>query len=318
MKKSAVESTARSSPTSTAAASSPSSSPTSTSRLGLAGQPADDVLEFAGRNLAGAASAVGIAGEPDGSAGSFHHASDRVHRSQLGAMGSVSMRMEASGFLVVPPVFKTGEIEYLGLAGSIPVRLRQPLVDVTREEGRGPGRPAPVRFRAPTSCWRCQRFALPRAGSANDVIRAIVRDAQERARRGDLAPAEVEAAVLAAVAPRSATTLCARCSTPPASSCTPTSGRAPLSGAARRGAGARRVVMSTSNSTWPPAARSRRGAAARAALLDACPGRRGRAGGQQRRRRTGAGHHRAGRRPARWSSAAANWSRSAPASGCPT
>lgn len=32
--------------------------------------------------------------------------------------------MEASGFLVVPPVFNTGEAEYLGLAGSIPVRLR--------------------------------------------------------------------------------------------------------------------------------------------------------------------------------------------------
>lgn len=37
-----------------------------------------------------------------------------------------SLCMEAFGFLVVPPVFKTGEIEYLGLAGSIPVRLRQP------------------------------------------------------------------------------------------------------------------------------------------------------------------------------------------------
>ncbi|MDT4942941.1 MAG: hypothetical protein QOJ34_3030 [Pseudonocardiales bacterium] len=35
------------------------------------------------------------------------------------------MAVEASGFLVVPPVFKTGEAEYLGLAGSIPVRLRQ-------------------------------------------------------------------------------------------------------------------------------------------------------------------------------------------------
>ncbi len=32
--------------------------------------------------------------------------------------------MEASGFLVGPPVFNTGEAEHLGLAGSIPVRLR--------------------------------------------------------------------------------------------------------------------------------------------------------------------------------------------------
>lgn len=34
---------------------------------------------------------------------------------------------EVFGFLVVPPVFKIGETEHLGLAGSIPVRLRQPL-----------------------------------------------------------------------------------------------------------------------------------------------------------------------------------------------
>lgn len=37
----------------------------------------------------------------------------------------VGCPMEASGFLVGPPVFKTGEAEQLGLAGSIPVRLRQ-------------------------------------------------------------------------------------------------------------------------------------------------------------------------------------------------
>lgn len=42
--------------------------------------------------------------------------------------------MEASGFLVVPPVFKTEEVEQLGLAGSIPVRLRQ-LSLSTLEEG---------------------------------------------------------------------------------------------------------------------------------------------------------------------------------------
>lgn len=41
--------------------------------------------------------------------------------------------MEAFGFLVVPPVFKTGEVEYLGLAGSIPVRLRH---TQTEEVGR--------------------------------------------------------------------------------------------------------------------------------------------------------------------------------------
>ena len=43
--------------------------------------------------------------------------------------------MEASGFLVVPPVFKTEEAEHLGLAGSIPVRLRHaPRAESHQEE----------------------------------------------------------------------------------------------------------------------------------------------------------------------------------------
>jgi hypothetical protein len=41
---------------------------------------------------------------------------------------------EAFGFLVVPPVFKTGEVEQLGLAGSIPVRLRQPMLFGAEED----------------------------------------------------------------------------------------------------------------------------------------------------------------------------------------
>ena len=40
---------------------------------------------------------------------------------------SISASTEVCGRLVAPPVFKTGEAEHLGLAGSIPVRLRQPL-----------------------------------------------------------------------------------------------------------------------------------------------------------------------------------------------
>ena len=39
---------------------------------------------------------------------------------------SISTSVEVCGRLVAPPVFKTGEAEHLGLAGSIPVRLRQP------------------------------------------------------------------------------------------------------------------------------------------------------------------------------------------------
>ncbi len=37
---------------------------------------------------------------------------------------------EALGSLVAPPVFKTEVSEYLGQAGSIPVRLRQPTLTV--------------------------------------------------------------------------------------------------------------------------------------------------------------------------------------------
>ena len=53
--------------------------------------------------------------------------------------------MEAFGFLVVPPVFKTGEAEHLGLAGSIPVRLRQRLspgfTPMTTQSFQTPERP---------------------------------------------------------------------------------------------------------------------------------------------------------------------------------
>jgi hypothetical protein len=37
----------------------------------------------------------------------------------------VTFSVEASGHLVVPAVFKTDVAEYLGQAGSIPVRLRE-------------------------------------------------------------------------------------------------------------------------------------------------------------------------------------------------
>ena len=41
---------------------------------------------------------------------------------------------EAYRRLVALPVFKTGEAEHLGLAGSIPVRLRQRDVGIDRRE----------------------------------------------------------------------------------------------------------------------------------------------------------------------------------------
>lgn len=48
---------------------------------------------------------------------------------------------EAFGFLVVPPVFKIGEVEQLDLAGSIPVRLRQTdVVSVRRRRSMSPAK----------------------------------------------------------------------------------------------------------------------------------------------------------------------------------
>ncbi|UNK46965.1 L-seryl-tRNA(Sec) selenium transferase [Arthrobacter sulfonylureivorans] len=111
------------------------------------------------------------------------------------------------------------------------------------------------------------RHARSRLG--DDVIRSTVRDVQEQARRGDLAPGDVEARVLAAVAYRAASSL------RPVLNATgvivhTNLGRAPLSGSARQAllsaAGYVDVEMDL-----PTGGRSRRGAGARRALLDACP-----------------------------------------------
>ncbi|MFI7585292.1 L-seryl-tRNA(Sec) selenium transferase [Kocuria sp. M1N1S27] len=101
------------------------------------------------------------------------------------------------------------------------------------------------------------------------VVRAVVRETQERARRGDLAPDEVEPAVLAALAARSASSLT------PVLNATgvvvhTNLGRAPLSAAAVdalvAAGGYVDVELDLETGT-----RSRRGAGARAALLAACP-----------------------------------------------
>lgn len=101
------------------------------------------------------------------------------------------------------------------------------------------------------------------------VIRELVRDAQEQARRGELAPDRVEPALLSAVAARTATTL------RPVLNATgvivhTNLGRAPLS------AGAVEALVAASGYVdveldLADGSRSRRGAGARAALLAACP-----------------------------------------------
>ncbi len=68
-----------------------------------------------------------------------------------------------------PPVFKTGEAEHLGLAGSIPVRYRQllhraPHGDDSDEEGSWPRTTRVVSSPAPTTSWTCPPSAAHAAG----------------------------------------------------------------------------------------------------------------------------------------------------------
>ena len=101
------------------------------------------------------------------------------------------------------------------------------------------------------------------------VVREILRDAQERARRGEIAPAEVADAVVAAVSTRAATSL------RPVLNATgvvvhTNLGRAPLARAARDAliAASGYVDVELDLATG---ARSKRGVAARRALLTVCP-----------------------------------------------
>ncbi|MEF3122294.1 L-seryl-tRNA(Sec) selenium transferase [Kocuria flava] len=119
-----------------------------------------------------------------------------------------------------------------------------------------------------------QLLGLPAVERARErlgehVLRDVVRTAQQRARRGEITPGEVAAAVGAAVAGRTATAL------RPVLNATgvvvhTNLGRAPLSAAAREAlaAAAGYVDVELDLTTG---ARSRRGTAAREALLAACP-----------------------------------------------
>src|SRR6478736_5262714 len=110
--------------------------------------------------------------------------------------------MEVSGHLVVPPVFNTGEAEYLGLAGSIPVHLRQvPAGEEVVVAQSDPRRAVPrtdVLMAHPDLV-----AAATRHGTA--TVKAAVRSAQSRARGGEIAPGDVVAAVRAALPARSTT-----------------------------------------------------------------------------------------------------------------
>jgi L-seryl-tRNA(Ser) seleniumtransferase len=120
--------------------------------------------------------------------------------------------VEVSGLLVVPTVFKTGETEHLGLAGSIPVHLRhirpgpeQSGACVTLSEQRDGVDP---RRRVPRTDALLADPALAAAvdGHGRSAVKAAIRTAQDRLRAGEIAPGEVIPTALA-VLPRRWTTL---------------------------------------------------------------------------------------------------------------
>ena len=143
-----------------------------------------------------------------------------------------TLRVEACRCLVALPVFNTGGAEYLGSAGSIPVRLRHrhPVTgsgaraatggqtaterrisgDRTVIERSSDGNPAvpDSRRRVPRTdtLLADDRVADAVARLGDPVVRTVVDRAQNRCRAGNLQPEQVLAAVLAAL-PATASTL---------------------------------------------------------------------------------------------------------------
>jgi L-seryl-tRNA(Ser) seleniumtransferase len=190
----------------------------------------------------------------------------RMWRSLPGPV-ALGCSREAFGFLVVPPVFKTGEIEHLGLAGSIPVRLRDLLSGLAR---RDVTQVDPRQLIPRTD----HLLALPvvqqaRTRLGEHAVRAVVRDIQDRARRGELPPEQVQNAVLESLASHRPTRL------RPVLNATgvvvhTNLGRAPLAASSVEAlisaSGYVDVELDLATGT-----RSKRGAATREALLTACP-----------------------------------------------
>ncbi len=183
-------------------------------------------------------------------------------------MGTVSV--EVSGHLVVPPVFKTGETEDLGLAGSIPVHLRQLTFGPTVRLEDGLTQTDPRR-RIPRTDALLSDPALAAAVERHgaEAVKAVVHAAQQRARAGEIGPDDVATEARASL-PRRATTL------RPVINATgvvvhTNIGRAPLSDAAIDAmvAAARYVDVEYDVATG---ARARRGRGALAALRAAVPG----------------------------------------------
>ena len=110
------------------------------------------------------------------------------------------MCREASGHLVVPAVFKTDVAEYLGQAGSIPVRLRhQPSSaggeerQITEQQATGDPR---RRIPSTDAVLRDPRLTEVIDGLGRDLVKQRIRDAQHRVRAGDLAADDLVGEVL--------------------------------------------------------------------------------------------------------------------------
>lgn len=179
---------------------------------------------------------------------------------------------------MVPPVFNTGEAEHLGLAGSIPVRLRQ---DFRHHGPHDDARASPQKVNRVAQ--DDPRRAIPRTDDlmklpevlqaaerwSAGTVKARVRATQDRARTGEITPEDVTDVLIRSLQDRGTSSL------------TPTLnatgivvhtnlGRAPLSESARQAvadaAGYVDVEMDLGSGR-----RCQRGTGARQALLDACP-----------------------------------------------
>ena len=174
---------------------------------------------------------------------------------------------EASGCLVAPAVFKTDVAEHLGQAGSIPVRLRQPSAYAgaygrrVRECQLTDPAPGPATLGAAHR----RRARRPAAGGRRRPARPAPGEGRRRRRRSSGSATGELAARGRRRPPRSPRcrrprAACARCSTPPASWCTPTSaGRRCPPRPSRRSRGGRHAPTSSST-----CATGRRGRAGRA------------------------------------------------------
>ncbi len=167
------------------------------------------------------------------------------------------------------PVFKTGEVEYLGLAGSIPVRLRH--MSIAAEARGGAVSIFDPRRNIPRTdtLLALEPVVDARQRLGDSHVRDVIRRITDDARAGQIPVDEVQSRVLDALRDRPSTTLRAVLNATGVVVHT-NLGRAPLSAAALdaviAASGYVDVELDLDTGT-----RSKRGRATKAALLAACP-----------------------------------------------